>query len=133
MQRKHGELVSVAETLADLPGPVQAIHSASPQARHHFTQADHDQGERAVCDRKPGGPGERQGGGVEPQPAAPLEVGRGVRAGAGEDPVPAAGEEQCEAGARETGSGSGLAPDRAAPAGGDESAAGAPGERLPWG
>ena len=40
MQRKHGELVSVAETLADLPGPVQAIHSASPQARHHFTQAD---------------------------------------------------------------------------------------------
>ena len=40
MQRKHGELVSVAETLAALPGPVQAIHSASPQARHHFTQAD---------------------------------------------------------------------------------------------
>ena len=32
-----------------------------------------------------------------------------------------------EAGARETGSGSGLAPDRAAPAGGDESAAGAAG------
>ena len=46
-----------------------------------------------------------------------------VRAGAGENPVSAAGEEQCEAGARETGSGSGLAPDRAAPAGGDESAA----------
>ena len=71
------------------------------------------------------GGGERQGGGVEPQQAAPLEVGRGVRAGAGENPVSAAGEEQCEAGARETGSGSGLAPDRAAPAGGDESAAGA--------
>ena len=43
--------------------------------------------------------------------------------GAGENPVSAAGEEQCEAGARETGSGSGLAPDRAAPAGGDEPAA----------
>ena len=41
--------------------------------------------------------------------------------------MPAAGEEQCEAGARETGSGSGLAPDRAAPAGGDESVAGAAG------
>ena len=38
--------------------------------------------------------------------------------------MPAAGEEQCEAGARETGSGSGLAPDRASPAGADESAAG---------
>ena len=37
----------------------------------------------------------------------------------------AAGEEQCEAGARETGSGSSLAPDRAAPAGGDQPAAGA--------
>ncbi len=40
MQRKHGELVSVAETLADLPGPVQAIRAASPQARHSFTVAD---------------------------------------------------------------------------------------------
>ena len=42
--------------------------------------------------------------------------------------MPGAGEEQCEAGARETGSGSGLAPDRAAPAAGDESAAGAKGK-----
>ena len=40
MQRKRGELVPVAEALADLPGPVQAIRDASPQARHHFTQAD---------------------------------------------------------------------------------------------
>ena len=28
-----------------------------------------------ACDREPGGPGERQGGGVEPEQAAPLEVG----------------------------------------------------------
>ena len=68
-----------------------------------------------------------QGSGVEPEQAKTLEVGGRIRAGAGEDPVPAAGEEQCEAGARETGCGSGLAPDRAAPAGGDESAAGAAG------
>ena len=61
------------------------------------------------------------------QEAETFEVGRGVRAGAGENPVPAAGEEQCEAGARETGSGSGRASDRAAPAGGDESVAGAAG------
>ena len=40
MQRQRGELVPVAEALADLPGPVQAFHKASPQARHHFTQAD---------------------------------------------------------------------------------------------
>ena len=51
----------------------------------------------------------------------------GYERGAGEDPVPAAGEEQCEAGARETGSGSGLAPDRPLQAGADESAAGAKG------
>ena len=40
MQRKRGELVPVRETLADLGGPVKAIREASPQARHHFTQAD---------------------------------------------------------------------------------------------
>ena len=43
-------------------------------------------------DREPGGPGEREGGGVEPEQAETFEVGRGVRAGAGENPVPAAGE-----------------------------------------
>ena len=32
MQRKRGELVPIAETLTDLPGP--------GQARNHFTQAD---------------------------------------------------------------------------------------------
>ena len=39
MQRKDG-LIPVAEALADLPGPVQALRDASPQARHHFTQVD---------------------------------------------------------------------------------------------
>ena len=34
------ELVPVAEVIADLDGPVKAIREASPQARHHFTQAD---------------------------------------------------------------------------------------------
>ena len=40
MRRQRGELVSVAEALAGLPGPVQAFREASPQARHHFTLAD---------------------------------------------------------------------------------------------
>ena len=39
MQRKDG-LIPVAEALADLPGPVQALRDASPQARYRFTQAD---------------------------------------------------------------------------------------------
>ena len=40
MQRQRGELVPIGEVVADLDGPVQAIREASPQARHHFTQAD---------------------------------------------------------------------------------------------
>ena len=40
MKRKRDGLVPVAEVLSDLGGPVQAIRDASPQARHHFTQAD---------------------------------------------------------------------------------------------
>ena len=40
MQRKCGELVPVAEALADLGGPVKAIREATPQARHHFTRFD---------------------------------------------------------------------------------------------
>ena len=40
MQRQRGELVPVAEVIADLPGPVQALREATPQALHHFTQAD---------------------------------------------------------------------------------------------
>ena len=40
MQRKRGELVPVAEALADLGGPVQALRKTPPPALHHFTQAD---------------------------------------------------------------------------------------------
>ena len=40
MQSKRGELVPIAEALADLDGPVKALAKSSPQAVHHFTQAD---------------------------------------------------------------------------------------------
>ena len=40
MQRQHGSLVPVAEVVSGLNGPVKAIREASPQALHHFTQAD---------------------------------------------------------------------------------------------
>ena len=40
MQRKRGELVPIGEVIDDLSGPVAALRDASPQARHHFTQAD---------------------------------------------------------------------------------------------
>ncbi len=40
MQRKRSELVPIAEAFSDLSGPVAALRDASPQARHHFTQAD---------------------------------------------------------------------------------------------
>ena len=40
MQSKRGELVPVADVLSDLNGPVAAIRDTSPQALHHFTQAD---------------------------------------------------------------------------------------------
>ena len=40
MQRKRDGLVPVREALSGLGGPVQAIREASPQALHHFTQAD---------------------------------------------------------------------------------------------
>ena len=40
MQRRRGELVPIASALADLPGPVQAIREASPQALHHYTRFD---------------------------------------------------------------------------------------------
>ena len=35
-----GELVPVGDALTSLDGSVKAIRSASPQVRHHFTQAD---------------------------------------------------------------------------------------------
>ena len=40
MQRQRGSLIPVAEVLSDLGGPMKALRDASPQARHHFTQAD---------------------------------------------------------------------------------------------
>ena len=40
MERKQDGLVPIGEALADLSGPVAALRDASPQARHHFTQAD---------------------------------------------------------------------------------------------
>ena len=40
MQRQRGELIPIAEALADLPAQVQALRDYSPQARHHFTLAD---------------------------------------------------------------------------------------------
>ena len=40
MALKRGSLVPVAEVVSGLNGSVKAIRDASPQARHHFTQAD---------------------------------------------------------------------------------------------
>ena len=40
MKRKRNGLVPIASALADLPGPVQAIREATPQALHHFTRFD---------------------------------------------------------------------------------------------
>ena len=40
MQRKRSDLVPIGEVIGGLGGPVKAIREASPQARHHFTQAD---------------------------------------------------------------------------------------------
>ena len=40
MQRKRDSLIPISEVMADLPGPVQAIREASPQALHHFTRFD---------------------------------------------------------------------------------------------
>ena len=40
MQSKRDELVPVEEVVSGLDGPVAAIRDASPQALHHYTQAD---------------------------------------------------------------------------------------------
>ena len=40
MARKRDSLVPIEEAISDLGGPVAAIRDASPQALHHFTQAD---------------------------------------------------------------------------------------------
>ena len=39
MERKQG-LVPIREAFGGLDGPVRAIREATPQALHHFTQAD---------------------------------------------------------------------------------------------
>ena len=40
MQSKRDELIPVGEVVSRLDGPVAAIRDATPQALHHFTQAD---------------------------------------------------------------------------------------------
>ena len=40
MHRQRGGLVPIGDALSGMGGPVKAIRDASPQARHHFTQAD---------------------------------------------------------------------------------------------
>ena len=40
MQSKQNSLVPIREAFGGLDGPVKEIREASPQARHHFTQAD---------------------------------------------------------------------------------------------
>ena len=40
MQRKRGELIPIGDALSGMGGPVKADRNASPQAQHHFTQAD---------------------------------------------------------------------------------------------
>ena len=40
MERNRDGLVPIAEALADLPGPVQAIRKTPPPARRGFTVAD---------------------------------------------------------------------------------------------
>ena len=40
MQSKRGELVPIGDALSGMGGPVKALREATPQARHHFTQAD---------------------------------------------------------------------------------------------
>ena len=40
LQRKKNSLVPIGEAISGLGGPVKALREASPQAVHHFTQAD---------------------------------------------------------------------------------------------
>ena len=40
MQRQRGGLVPIGDALSGMGGPVKSIREASPQALHHFTQAD---------------------------------------------------------------------------------------------
>ena len=40
MQRQRGGLVPIGDALSGMGGPVKLIRDATPQALHHFTQAD---------------------------------------------------------------------------------------------
>ena len=40
MQRQRGGLIPIGDTLSGMGGPMKSIREASPQALHHFTQAD---------------------------------------------------------------------------------------------
>ena len=40
MARKRDGLIPIGEASGSLDGPLKAFHDTSPQARHHFTQAD---------------------------------------------------------------------------------------------
>ena len=40
MTRKQNSLVSIGDALSGVGAPVKALRKASPQAVHHFTQAD---------------------------------------------------------------------------------------------
>ena len=40
MERQRDSLVPIGEAISGPGDPVEAIHSASPKASHHFTQAD---------------------------------------------------------------------------------------------
>ena len=40
MQRQRGGLVSIGDALSGMDGPMKSIREATPQALHHFTQAD---------------------------------------------------------------------------------------------
>ena len=40
MQRQRGELGPISEAFGGLGGSVKSIREATPQALHHFTQAD---------------------------------------------------------------------------------------------
>ena len=44
MQRERGELVPIGDALSGMGGPVKSIREATPQALHHFTLSDADDG-----------------------------------------------------------------------------------------
>ena len=59
MERKRSGLVPIGKAFGGLGGPVKAIPAASPQVRHHFTQAD--QVDQLVSGREVDRAGDLQG------------------------------------------------------------------------